>query len=71
MCVSTDTQLCVLGDYHIPPELQSPLHTACVWQGCSYIPAAGVREVWFVSVDKTRWKAIGPLGRHLFVQVLR
>lgn len=58
ICVSTDTQLCVLGDYHIPPELAQP--SAC----CLYLAGLQLRpycwrEVWFVSEDKTRWEAAG------------
>lgn len=38
-----------------PLSRHSPPYAACIWQGCSW-----------VSVDKTRWQAAGPLGRCLF-----
>lgn len=53
------------------PELAQPSACCLRLAGLQLVPASGGREVWFVSVDKTRWQPAGPLGRHLFRQALR
>jgi len=71
VCVDRSPAPCAGGSSHTPRSRHSPPCAASAWQGCSWVPAGAVREVWFVSADNTRRQAAGPLGRRLFVQVRR